>query len=164
MSLDFDEYDDYADREIGWRRSARRRGGEKKIDKLKPTEAKATNTPESRILEQLKKFEPVDDVMSAEELEEKKKIYLSWVNASLEIKEPLFDDEDLVASENFDKNLSKVTHVSTGIYDFGFGGESMHINTRDAKINLYNKLDKHLKDWRRSSPEFKKAHGIEFPQ
>lgn len=73
-----------------------------------------------------------------------------------------FEDSDLDIETSDQKNrkFTKVTHKPTKIYgiDVGIDNERERlINARDKAFVL---VDKHLRDWRKTSIEFRKQFGI----
>lgn len=92
------------------------------------------------------------------ERKEKTGTYLEWVGQSLKQKYPLFDEEDLTKSEG--EGWVSVVHNPTLFEVRHSGEETMHLNERNAEINLYNLLDNHINYWKDISNSFKKDLGL----
>ena len=60
-------------------------------------------------------------------------------------KQPLFQESDLRV--NINNKITTITHKPTGYYAVSVGLESDHLRQRDAETNLYNRIDRHFRDW-----------------
>lgn len=143
-TLFLDRFEEYADEVV---RTPHKRKSKPTDRKIK--EKEATNTPNERITKHIDRLKLQWSNVPEEKQKENLEKYYKWVEISLKDKQPLFEESDLDIVVN--KKITKVTHKPTGFFALSIGLESDHLRQRDAEINLYNKINKHYKDWTKAS-------------
>lgn len=164
MGLDVEAYSDFEDEleaatRAGHKGYNRQGGSPHDTHEIQKVESEFEEvTPETRILNQIVKIE-----LSVAELSEDKKNksmqnYTEWVQNSLNFKMPEYNVEDVDTKIN--QNLVILTHKPTTYFAMDSSQQNVTANTKKAEYKLFNMLEKHIKDWQKASPEFKKKHGI----
>ncbi len=151
MVLDVDRFEDFTDEIICTPHKRKSRPTDRKTKEVAKPE-----TPDERVDVHLNKLKLQWSDLDETKQQEKISNYYKWVEISLREKQPLYQESDLDI-EVKDK-ITKITHKPTGYFALSVGLESDHLRQRDAEINLYNRIDRHYKDWTRTSPEFKQKH------
>lgn len=151
MVLDVDRFEDFADEVI---RTPHKR-------KSKPTDGKVKEnikeeTPDQKVDKYLNRLKLLWSNLPQEEQENKLNSYYSWVKSSLALNEPIFEENQLLIKN--ERKMTKVTHIPTEMFGLDIGLEDERMRIINAKDKAYLRVDRHFKDWTRTSPEFKQKH------
>jgi hypothetical protein len=162
MTLDYEKYAGISDGMHGGRRSPRRRESSGRLD-LPIKKEQPKPTPESRILSKLAVFEPKPDADPEEvrQLNNAKSDYVKWVNDTLRDKrDNVMEDSDLLITEHKGGWIN-VHHAKSGFQTQGVGNEiEYHTKLIYAKDALLTLIERHLRDWRNVSADFRREQGV----